>query len=65
MLCNLIEVGTFSFEGVEGLWNLRQEIQAIIFLLLKVSLSLWDTSEPWGNDYREEEVTIENREANS
>ena len=36
-----------------------------IFLLLKVSLSLWDTSEPWGNDYREEEVTIENREANS
>ena len=25
----------------------------------KVSLSLWDTSEPWGNDYREEEVTIE------
>ena len=40
--------------GIRG-----KKFRAIMFLVLKVSLSLWDTSEPWGNDYREEEVTIE------
>ena len=28
------------------------------WLNFQVSLSLWDTSEPWGFDYREEQVKI-------